>query len=139
MRERWMLAAGLLALAGCGQSKQAYVDGAWARLNAVAGRPAAAYFTLHGGATDATLVGVSSDAAIRAEMHDLTMRRLGQVAVPAGAAVAFKPGERHVMLFDVNPATKPGSAMTLTFAFADGRHVSQKATVIAPGDAAPKK
>ena len=143
MRAFTLLAA--VALVGCGQPRQLSVTDAWVRLPAAAGRPAAAYFTLHGGPTDATLINVTSDVAIRSEMHETrdaggrtTMAPLASVAVPAKADVPFAPGGRHVMLFDINPSVKPGAAMTLTFTFANAVRIQQDASVIAAGDPAPK-
>lgn len=132
-------------LAGCSQPKELSVTDAWVRLPAVAGRPAAAYFTLHGGAADATLIAVSTDVAIRAELHETrsesgqtTMAALPAVPVPARGTVAFAPGGRHVMLFDLNPAVKRGGTMTLTFTFASGLRIQQDTAVVAAGDPAPK-
>ena len=143
MRALILLAA--VAIAGCSQPRQLYVGDAFVRLPAVAGRPAAAYFTLHGGQTDATLINVTTDVAIRSELHEtkdaagqMTMARLASVPVPAKRDVAFAPGGRHVMLFDVNPTVKRGGTMTLTFTFADGLRIEQDAGVIAAGDPAPK-
>ena len=143
MRALTLLAA--LLLAGCGQSRQLSVTNAWVRLAAAPGRPAAAYFTLHGGPTDATLVNVTTDVAIRTEMHEskdangqMTMAKLASVKVPAMTDVAFAPGGRHVMVFDVNPSIKPGAKMTFTFTFADATRILQDATVIAAGSPAPK-
>jgi periplasmic copper chaperone A len=135
----------VLAIAGCSQPRELYVSDAWVRLPAVPGRPAAAYFTLHGGATDATLIGVSTDVAIKTELHEtkdangaMTMAPLPSLAVPARSAIAFAPGGRHVMLFDLNPAVKKGGALTLTFSFSNGLRIQQDASVIAAGDPAPK-
>lgn len=143
MRALPLLAA--LLLAGCGQPPQLSVTGAWVRLAAAPGRPAAAYFTVHGGRTDATLVNVTTDVAIRTEMHEtksangqMTMAKLASVKVPARTDVPFAPGGRHVMVFDTNPVVKPGSRMTFTFTFADATRILQDATVIAAGSPAPK-
>ncbi len=62
------------------------------------GRPGAAYFTLHGGRSDATLIDVSADVAVRAEIHESMsgaggmagMKPLASVAVPAGAKVGSR-------------------------------------------------
>ena len=133
-------------LAGCAQEKQLFVSGAWVRLAAVQGRPAAAYFTVTGGPADATLINVATDVAVRTEMHDsremqngaMTMEPLQQVPIPALKPVAFAPGSRHVMLFDVNPGIKPGGTITFIFTFADGLRIQQNARVIGAGDPAPK-
>jgi len=140
------LAVTTLALAGCGEPRTLAVRDAFVRLAAVEGRPAAAYFTLDGGATDATLVSVATDAAIRVELHEsmaasggmMTMDAVRAVPVKAGATVAFAPGGKHAMLFDVNPRITPGTKVPLTFAFADGTRVRADAHVIAAGDPAPR-
>lgn len=137
---------GLAALAGCAPEKQLYVDDAWVRLPAVAGRPAAAYFTVHGGPTDSTLVAVTGNTAIRSEMHEtrraangaMTMAPISAVPIPALKDVPFTPGGKHVMLFNVNPVVKPGGAMTLTFTFADATRIEYNAKVVAAGDPAPE-
>ena len=116
------------------------MDGAWARLGAVTGRPAAAYFTVHGGPTPATLISVTTDVAIKSEMHETmdkggmsTMAPLAKVEIPANTDAAFAPGGRHVMLFDMNSGIKPADRVTLTSAFADGTRIINNATVVAAG------
>ena len=140
--------AGAMAalLAGCGGPAPSSVDHGWVRLAAVPGRPAAGYFTLHGGPRQATLINVTSDVAVRAEMHETmraganmaTMTPITSVPVPALTDVAFAPGGRHVMLFDVNPGIKPGATMTLTLSFADGSRLRAAADVVAAGSPAPQ-
>ena len=85
----FLLIVALLALAGC-QPKQIYVSDGYVRLAAVPRHPAAAYFTLHGGTTDATLISVSSETAIKTEMHEsmqkgsvASMKPLDQLTLPA--------------------------------------------------------
>ena len=135
-----------LALASCGGPKQVTVDHGWVRLPVVAGRPAAAYFTLHGGKQGAILIGVSSPDAKGAEMHESmemngvsSMAPLTQVAAPAGGSVKFEPGGKHVMLFGLATAVHPGATVRLHFAFADGKTLDYSAKAIAatapvPGD-----
>ena len=145
MRVLVLFIAILLGLSGCGSGKQFYIDHGYVRLAAAPGRPAAAYFTLHGGPADMTLISVHSEFAIRTEMHrSMTsggvadMKPLDQVALPAGGTVVFKPGGMHAMLFNVNPAIKPGKTTTLDFTFADGGRYEYDAMVIAAGAPAPK-
>jgi len=138
----------LLALAGCQQAapKAASVDHAWVRLPAVAGRPGAAYFTVHGGAVEDRLMAVASPQAVRAEMHDMTMAAGmmkmtpidAGLAVPAKGDVTFDSGGKHVMLFDISPKVFPGGKMTLTFTMASGQKLEAEAAVIAAGDEEPK-
>jgi len=106
----------------------------------VTGRPAAAYFTVHGGPTPTTLISVTTDVAIKSEMHETmakngvtSMTPLARVDIPANTDVAFAPGGRHVMLFDMNSGIKPADRVTLTFAFADGTRIINNATVVAAG------
>ena len=135
------------ALGGCAQEKQLSVSNAWVRLAAVPGRPAAAYFTIHGGPADATLINVSADVAVRTEMHEMkaggangamTMDAMQQVSVPALKTVVFAPGGKHVMLFDVDPSVKPGGQIAVTLTFSDGLRIQQQADVVGAGDPAPK-
>ena len=140
------IGAAMALLAGCGGPKQVRVDHAWVRLSAIPANPAAAYFTIHGGPKNATLVGVTTDVAVKAEMHETmkggqnmtTMAPVASVPLPAGATVAFKPGGRHVMFFDVNPGVKPGGSMTLTFTLASGERILETAAVVGAGDPAPE-
>lgn len=133
------------ALAACAPEKQLYISDAWVRLAAVEDRPAAGYFTIHGGPTDATLLSVSTDVAVKTELHEsmaaagggMTMDAVQQVSVPALKQVKFAPGGKHAMLFNVNPAVKPGGTITFTFTFADATRIQQTAQVIAAGDPAP--
>jgi copper(I)-binding protein len=137
------LLAAVLVLAGC-QPKAIYVSNGYVRLAAVPGRPAVAYFTLHGGAADATLVDVTSEAAIRTELHEsmqkgnmASMKPLDHLALPAASKIVFAPGGKHVMLYDVNPSIVPGRTMPLVFTFADSERIQFDAPVIAAGDKAP--
>lgn len=132
--------------AGCQRPPETEVDGAWVRLAAAPGRPAGGYFTLHGGAIDRTLTGVRSPVARLVELHEtmkmsgmggMTMTPVGQVALPAGKSVAFAPGGKHLMLFDVATAIKPGDTIPLSFNFADGKALTVNATAIAAGDPPP--
>ena len=145
MRIVFGLGVAAMALASCSPPKELSVDGAWVRLGAVTGRPAAAYFTVHGGPTPATLISATTDVAIRSEMHETmdkggmsTMTPLTRVEIPANTDVAFAPGGRHVMLFDVNSGIKPGARMTFTYTFSDGRRIVNLSNVIGAGDPGPK-
>lgn len=136
----------ITVLAGCGDAPRLAVDGGYVRLAAVPRSPAAAYFTVHGGADATRLLSVSTDVAIKAEMHESmnaggmsSMRPLDTLPIPARGTVPFAPGGRHVMLFDVNPGVKPGRKIMLTFVFANGQHLTTLVPSIAPGAPAPPK
>jgi len=129
-------------LAGCQQAELA-VNDAWVRMPAVAGRPGAAYFNVKGGAQATSLVAVSSPAAIRTEIHEMkheggmmTMAPIKDVAIAAGERIEFKPGGKHVMLYDLSPSVRAGGTIPLRLSFADGKTVEVNAAVRAAGDAA---
>jgi copper(I)-binding protein len=154
--------AGIIALtmlAACQQQPaETRADGAWVRLPAVSGNPGAAYFTIRGGSEPATLVAVKAPFAVRAELHEsmskesgathdghagmkggaMSMQPVKDVTVPARGTVEFAPGGKHVMLYDIGPAVKPGERAPLTLSFADGKTIEVKAIVVGPGDPAPR-
>ena len=146
MKTAYLCPLAALALASCGGPKEVTVDHGWVRLPVVAGRPAAAYFTLHGGKDGAILIGVSSPDATSAQMHESmdmngvsSMAPLTQAVAPAGGAAKFAPGGKHVMLFGLKPGIAPGAKVRLHFAFADGKAIDTAAQAVAatapvPGD-----
>ncbi|HEX8446886.1 MAG TPA: copper chaperone PCu(A)C [Sphingomonas sp.] len=140
------LFAMLFALAACAGTPDAVRvdDGAYVRLPAVPGNPAAAYLTVRGGATADRLVAIGSGMAARVELHAsmlhggmMTMAPLTGVDIPAHGAVAFAPAGRHVMLFGLPAAVGPGTQVPFTLRFRSGAVVGLTARAIAAGDAAP--
>jgi copper(I)-binding protein len=133
-------------VAGCTQEPALTVDEGWVRLSAVPDRPAAAYFTLHGGETDTRLLSVTTNVAIRSEIHEtmneggmMKMTPLDGLDVPANSEIKFAPGGKHVMLFNVNPGIKPNDRMELVFTFANGERLAYEAIVRAADGGAPAK
>lgn len=140
-----LLLVTMTALAGCGSAREISASDAWIRLAAAPGRPAAGYFAIRGGATDQTLIAVTTVAASRVELHEtmkhgpgMTMVPIGQVKVPAGSTVTFAPGGKHLMLFDVAPAIGQGASVPLKFTFADGHELTVAAKAVAAGDPPPQ-
>ncbi|MEH3106054.1 MAG: copper chaperone PCu(A)C [Sphingomonas fennica] len=116
----------------------------WVSLPAVPGRPGAAYFTLSGEGGARVLTGVRSALVQRIELHAggmhggmMTMRPLPRAEVAAGATRAFAPKGDHAMLFGIDPAIRPGTAIPLRFDFADGTAFEAEAKTVGPGEAAP--
>jgi len=133
-----------VSLSSCAEDEYLYVDKAWVRLPAVPGNPGAAYFTIHGGPDDETLLSVSSPIAIRTEIHEsmsaggtMSMKPVESVAVPAKSKVEFKPGGMHVMLFDLRRNVKAGDVVRLDFTFASGRQIYIEPRAQAAGDTQP--
>ena len=144
MNPRSIVALAALCVAGCSPPPTLSVDKAYVRLAAAPGRPAVAYFTIHGGTADRVLIDVSSDVSIKSEMHEsmtsgamATMKPIDQVPVRAGSAVTFAPGGKHVMLFDVNPSIKAGQRVLLTFTFSNNQRIEFNAPAIPAGAPAP--
>jgi copper(I)-binding protein len=143
-----MLLAGFAAmlLAGCAKEEELRVEDAYVRMSPVRENPSAAYFTVHGGPQDVTLIGVSTEVAIRSEMHETmaghegmaSMKPVTDVQVPAGSEVKFEPGGKHVMLWNLNPGLKPPRNITLQLSFSNGEKLQVSAPLVAAGAAAPE-
>ena len=136
----------LLLLAACGSSNsEPKVSRAWVRLPAVAGQPAAAYFTMAAGKRAQRLVRIESALVQRIELHEsmtgaggmARMAPLAAVDVPAGGSIEFAPGARHAMLMGFDPAVTPGTAIPLRFGFASGKTAEAEAKTVAAGEDAP--
>ena len=143
MRLLLLLAAGIAVLAGCGSGAgdDPAAAGAVIRLAAVPGRPAAGYASLAAPPGGEALTGASSPRAGRVEMHETMshgsmsrMRPLERIEPAGDGRIVFAPGGRHLMLFDVDPALKPGDRADLVFRFARGAPVTVGARVIAAGE-----
>jgi copper(I)-binding protein len=139
------IVAGSMMLAACQQPAALAVEDAWVRMPAAAGRPGAAYFTVRGGDAADTLIAVSTPAAIRAELHEtvkqggaMSMRPIRDVAVPARGTLAFAPGGKHVMLFDLGPKVQAGQRIPLILSFAGGKRIEVQAQVVGAGDPPPR-
>ena len=144
MRKHLVLATALILEACSAGPPTLSVDKGYIRLAAVPSRPAVAYFTIHGGTSDTTLIAVSSEVSVKNELHesmkagDMTsMKPLEDVPIRSGSTVAFKPGGKHVMLFDMNPGVKPGRVVTLTATFSNNQRILLDAPTIAAGAPAP--
>ena len=145
---RPMLLAGFAAvlLSGCAKEEELRVEDAYVRMSPVRENPSAAYFTVHGGPQDVTLIGVSTEVAIRSEMHETmaghegmaSMKPVTDVQVPAGSEVKFEPGGKHVMLWNLNPGLKPPRNITLQLSFSNGEKLQVSAPLVAAGAAAPE-
>ncbi|AJP71041.1 copper chaperone PCu(A)C [Sphingomonas hengshuiensis] len=140
-----IVTAALLLTACQQQPAELKVEGAWVRLPAVAGRPGAAYFSVSGGDKADTLLAVTTPAALRSELHEsmkgdggmMSMAPIKDVPVPPRGTLAFAPGGKHVMLYDLGPAVKPGQSVPLSLAFAGGKTIMVQAKVVGAGDPGP--
>jgi copper(I)-binding protein len=147
VRPALLLGLALAATACTKEEEGLRVDGAYVRFSPVRANPSAAYFTIHGGPQDVSLIGVSTEVAIRTEMHETmsghqgmsSMKPVTNVQIPAGSEIKFEPGGKHVMFWNMNPGLKPGRNITLIFAFSNGEKLQVSAPLVAAGQAVPEK
>ena len=97
------------------------------RLPAAPGRPGVGYFELNVEQSQRSLVSVTSPRIGRIEMHETmssgsmtSMRPIPRIKVVEDERIVFGPGGRHLMLFDLDPALRPGDQVNLTFHFEQG-------------------
>jgi copper(I)-binding protein len=135
-RSTMIIGAALFATAGCSDPPPLYVDGGYVRLNANPNAPSAAYFTIHGGSEAVVLRDVTTDEAVRLELHEsmtqdgmASMKKVATVDVPAKSTVKFKPGGKHVMLWNVNQQAIADGKMSFSFIFSNGDRILVDAAV----------
>jgi len=134
------LAAAAVLVAGCQASGG--IDVTEARVGAPTGPNAALYFTAstEGGEPD-VLIGVSTDVAGNAEIHETThaedgtmgMRPVPSLDLPAGETLTLEPGGLHVMLMDVTPLDE-GERISVTLQWQSAGEVEVEAEVVSPAD-----
>jgi copper(I)-binding protein len=131
-----------IALAACGDSRpiQPAATAPIVRLAAVPGRPAAGYLELRIIGDRGALLSVSSPQASRIEMHETmmsgnmaSMRPIRRIVVRDGETISFESGGRHLMLYDIDPAIRPGGRLTLVFNFERGPPEQLAAQVLSAG------
>lgn len=124
-----------------------HVDQAWIRATPPGAPAAGGFMQLHNaGATDDRLVSVTTDAAARSEIHEMTevdgvarMRPLADgVVLPAGGTVSLAPGGYHLMLLEpVRPLVEGDRVeVTLRFAQAPEQRVAFEVRSLMAGSAA---
>lgn len=117
---RHTLIAALLALGACSAGAQTVAKQAWVRAT-VPGQKATGLFVELTSPNAARLVGGSSPVAASVEVHEMRMdggvmrmRALPALPLPAGQAVALKPGSYHVMLMGLKDTVKAGDTVPVT-------------------------
>lgn len=147
-------AALLLVVAGCSSEPETPVDTTPdapegitvtdGRLNlpGAAGNPASVYFTIKNDGPEMQMIrSVHVEGAESAMLHETSewnlqvdMQELTQVPVQAGETLEFKPGGKHIMAMNLDPALEPGGEVEVTLTFVRGDKVSFPARLLAPGD-----
>ena len=100
------------------------VDDAWARATAPGTKVGAGYMRITSGGTADRLVGASSPAAAKVEMHVtekkgdvLRMRQVKAYDIPAKGSLELAPGGAHLMLVDLKAPLKEGAKVPMTLRF----------------------
>jgi copper(I)-binding protein len=113
------------------------VSGAWVRAAAKGGVTAAYLQVVNGRLSDDTLVGVSTDAADKASLHETTtdnsgmtgMQPVAGIKVAAGKTVMLEPGGYHIMLEGLATDLAAGSQIRLVLTFEQGGPLNVTAEV----------
>ena len=127
------LAATALTLTGCGENlvgaKPLNVVSGHIVMGATPDRPAVGYFRVQGGPQPVQLVAVTADLAQRVEMHEsvkengiVTMKPLANAEVPAKGKLEFKPGGKHLMIWNINPAAVRAGKLPMAFVFTNNNN-----------------
>jgi len=115
-----------VSLAAAAMASDVMVMNAYARASATSvAKSGAVYLTImnHGSEPD-RLIGISTDAARMAHIHETTeedgvasMRSVDELEIAAHGGQALVPGGLHVMLFDLKEPLKEGSHFKITLQF----------------------
>ncbi len=132
-----MLAASLPAFAA-----NVSVSDAWARATMPGQQVSGAYMKIESDA-DARLIGASSPAVPRVEVHEMKMdgdvmrmREVKAIDLPKGKSVSLEPGGYHIMLMNLKKPIAAGDVIPLNLAIESGgkkQTVEVKAEARAPG------
>ena len=109
------------------QSPAVKIDGAWARATVPGQKGTGAFMTLTA-EQPLRLVAVSSPVAGVSEIHEMKMegdvmrmRALPALELPAGKAVALRPGGHHLMLMDLKQHLVKDTQVPVTLRFVDAQ------------------
>jgi copper(I)-binding protein len=140
------ISATFLSLVICTAHAQVEITDAWVRATVQGQKATGAFMNLT--AKKATrLVGIQTEAAAVAEVHEMKMdkdvmrmQRIPALELPAGKTVSLKPGSYHVMLMNLKEPLPVDSHVQLTLLFEDAAGVKTQqelhlmTTQKAPGD-----
>lgn len=125
-RNKWMIALVTSLAAQAAWAANISVTDAWARATVPGQQVSGAFMHIQSDA-DARLVGVSSPAVARVEVHEMKMdgdvmrmREVGAIDLPKGKTVALEPGGFHLMLMNPNKPIAAGDVVPLTLVVESG-------------------
>ncbi len=118
-------AIGILAMQTAWAANISVTD-AWARATMPGQKVSGAYMQIQSDA-DARLVGVSSPAVPRVEVHEMKMdgdvmrmQEVKMIALPKGKTVALEPGGFHLMLMNLPKPIAAGDVIPFTLTVESG-------------------
>jgi hypothetical protein len=134
-----------LLLAASAAHAQVEVDNAWARATPPGAPIAGGYMTIRNkGATADRLVGASSSAAAKVELHVhikegevMKMRQVLAYDIPANGSFELKPGGAHLMFVQIARPFKEGDRIPVKLRFEKAGEVNVDFAVGRIGDTAP--
>jgi copper(I)-binding protein len=136
----WMIAAVACLTAQTTWAANISVTDIWARSTVPGQQVSGAYMQIQSD-VDARLVGVSSPAIPRVEMHEMKMdggmmkmREVKAIELPKGKTVSLQPGGYHVMLMDLKKPIAAGDLIPLTLVVESG---GNKQTIEVKAEARP--
>jgi copper(I)-binding protein len=139
------LAAAALCFFAAAQAQTApEVEAAWARPTVAGQSAGGAFLKITGGSSADRLLGASAPIASMTELHTMQMdgnvmrmHAIAGIAVPAGQAVALKPGGMHVMFMGLTQPLKTGTSFPLTLRFEKAGEVKVDVQVTNSAPAVP--
>lgn len=124
-----MILAGMALVTACTPKEGIEVREAWIR-TAPQGGNSALYFVIHNYSADDELVGVSTEIADAAEMHEssmvddvMQMRMVESVPLVSGEDAEFASGGLHVMLVGLKEEAKVGDMVDIVLHFKNSEDI----------------
>jgi len=131
-----LCALGLAAIPLAAQDAAVVARDGWARLPLPSKNDTALFVVVENhSAQKRKIVGVATDAAQAAEMHEMHMERMTMVmlpvkdvSIPAHGKTSFNPDTLHIMLFGLKSKPNIGDTIQVTLKLDDGTTVPVTAT-----------
>jgi periplasmic copper chaperone A len=144
MRHMILAAALLVTTPTLAHAPSVQVQNAWARATTPHAMSGGIFLTLTDNGAPDRLVGVSTPAAVTAQLHQtaddqgvMKMNEVPSLDLPPGKPVELKPGGYHIMLMGLKSQLKPGDMFPVTLTFAKAPPVTVTVTVGTAGASAP--
>jgi copper(I)-binding protein len=122
------------------------IDNPWSRATPKGAKVAAGYLVIKNTGTDPDrLVGGTSPAAGKVEVHEMSMDKgvmkmrpvSGGLEIKPGASVELKPSSFHLMMFDLKQQIESGKPFKASLNFEKAGPVEIEFNVVAPGATPP--